>query len=139
MTTGYLASRLDDYKAQLKEFRQDDEAQWKYEDEELQRQSRILKDSGYSDAEFKEELKQAGINVSVLEKESDKEAIRKKLEKKTAELERSIAVYGMINVRTDGEKAIIAQKLERPRSKAEKWDIYELKPGPDGRLAYTGH
>jgi len=78
MTTGNLASRLDDFKAQLREFRQDDEAQWKYEDEELQRQSRILKDSGYSDAEFKEELKQAGINVSVLERESDKELEREK-------------------------------------------------------------
>jgi hypothetical protein len=31
------------------------------------------------------------------------------------QLERSIAVYGMINVRTDGEKAIVAQKLERRR------------------------
>jgi len=55
------------------------------------------------------------------------------------QLERIIAVYGMINVRTDGEKAIVAQKLERPRSKAEKWDIYELEPGPDGKLCYKGH
>jgi len=76
--------------------------------------------------------------LDLAEKESDKEAIRKKLEKKMEELERSIAVYGMINVRTDGEKAIVAQKLERPRSNAEKWDIYELEPGADGRLSYQG-
>lgn len=88
---------------------------------------------------FRKEIRELAKQLDLAEKESDKEAIRKKLEKKMAELERSIAVYGMINVRTDGEKAIVAQKLERPRSKAEKWDIYELKPGPDGRLAYTGH
>ena len=88
---------------------------------------------------FRKEIRELAKQLDLAEKESDKEAIRKKLEKKMAELERSIAVYGMINVRTDGEKAIIAQKLERPRSKAEKWDIYELEPGPDGRLAYTGH
>jgi hypothetical protein len=69
---------LDDFNAQLKEFRQDDEARWKYEADELQRQSKILKDSGYSDAEFKEELKQAGINVGVLERESEKEVERGK-------------------------------------------------------------
>jgi len=88
---------------------------------------------------FRKESRELAKQLDLAEKESDKESIRKKLEKKMAELERSIAVYGMINVRTDGEKAIVAQKLERPRSKAEKWDIYELEPGPDGRLAYTGH
>jgi len=88
---------------------------------------------------FRKEIRELAKQLDLVETESDKEAIRKKLEKKMAELERSIAVYGMINVRTDGEKAIVAQKLERPRSKAVKWDIYELKPGPDGRLAYTGH
>ena len=88
---------------------------------------------------FRKEIRELAKQLDLAETESDKEAIRKKLEKKISELERSIAVYGMINVRTDGERAIIAQKLEKPRSKAEKWDIYELKPGPDGRLAYTGN
>ncbi|MBR2211900.1 MAG: hypothetical protein IJ896_10690 [Fibrobacter sp.] len=40
--------------------------------------------------------------------------------------ERVVTVYGMINVRTDGEKAIIAQKLERYDGK-KNWDIHELK------------
>lgn len=39
--------------------------------------------------------------------------------------ERLITVYGMINVRTDGEKVIIAQKLEKPRGD-KNWDINKL-------------
>ena len=41
-------------------------------------------------------------------------------------LERAVTVYGMINVRTDGEKAIIAQKLEAPAS-GRNWQIHKLK------------
>jgi hypothetical protein len=52
-------------------------------------------------------------------------------------VERSIAIYGLINLRTDGKKAMIAQKLEKPISNAEKWDIHLLEPGPDGRLRYA--
>ena len=40
--------------------------------------------------------------------------------------ERVVTVYGMINVRTDGEKAIIAQKLEKPASR-KNWDIHRLE------------
>jgi beta-lactamase superfamily II metal-dependent hydrolase len=39
--------------------------------------------------------------------------------------ERLVTVYGMINVRTDGDKTIIAQKLEKPRS-SNNWDINKL-------------
>jgi beta-lactamase superfamily II metal-dependent hydrolase len=39
----------------------------------------------------------------------------------------NVAKYGMITVRTDGKQVIIAQKLEKKRSDAQKWDIYELK------------
>lgn len=38
--------------------------------------------------------------------------------------ERVVTVYGMINVRTDGEKVIIAQKLEKPAS-GRNWDIHK--------------
>ncbi len=40
--------------------------------------------------------------------------------------ERIVTVYGMINVRTDGEKAIIAQKLEKPGA-SKSWDIHKLE------------
>jgi len=43
----------------------------------------------------------------------------------------------MISLRTDGHKVLFAQKLERPRSKSQKWDLHTLEPGPDGRLRYV--
>nr|WP_315220339.1 hypothetical protein [uncultured Flavobacterium sp.] len=39
--------------------------------------------------------------------------------------ERVVTRYGMINVRTDGEKIIIAQKLEQRAARGD-WDIHEL-------------
>lgn len=44
--------------------------------------------------------------------------------------ERAITVYGMINVRTDGEKVIVAQKLERPAA-GRGWDIHKLEWNED--------
>jgi hypothetical protein len=40
--------------------------------------------------------------------------------------ERVVTVYGMINLRTDGEKMIIAQKLER-KAATRNWDIHKLE------------
>lgn len=66
-----------------------------------------------------------------------KERLHKKLttllEKK---LNRSIAVFGAINVRTDGHKVVLAQKLEQS-SKSRKWDIYRLEPQGNGPLQYV--
>jgi hypothetical protein len=67
---------LERVKGQLKEFREDDEARWKYEADELQRQSRIMRETGRTDAQFKEELEKAGINVRALEQVSEKEVQR---------------------------------------------------------------
>lgn len=41
--------------------------------------------------------------------------------------ERVVTVYGMINVRTDGNKVIFAQKLERPATNGNTWDIHKLE------------
>ena len=43
--------------------------------------------------------------------------------------ERVVTVYGMINVRTDGERVIIAQKLERYDGK-KNWDLHKLEWNP---------
>lgn len=86
---------------------------------------------------LRKQIKELARQLDEAETETEKVAIRKKLDELLSQLERSIAVYGMINLRTDGNKAIFAQKLEQPRSKAEKWDIQQLEPGPDGRLRYV--
>lgn len=57
---------------------------------------------------------------------SAKEFIEKKDMRTDLAKQRVVTVYGMINLRTDGEKIIIAQKLER---KADKrgWDIHKME------------
>lgn len=46
--------------------------------------------------------------------------------------ERVITVYGMINIRTDGEKVIVAQKLERAAA-GRGWDIHKLEWNKKGK------
>lgn len=56
-------------------------------------------------------------------------ALRRRLAREFNELkeriDRSVAVYGAIHLRTDGRHVVLAHKLERPRGK-KKWDIYSL-------------
>ena len=65
-----------------------------------------------------------------LEKTRDKATTVKEKEHYDLRMNRlrdsNVARYGMITVRTNGEKVIIAQKLEKERSPSQKWDIYEL-------------
>ena len=56
--------------------------------------------------------------------------------KAVASYQRAIAVYGLINVRTDGHRVVIAQKLERS-SAGKEWDYHCLEPGAGGDLAYN--
>jgi beta-lactamase superfamily II metal-dependent hydrolase len=74
-----------------------------------------------------------------LEEDDDKrEALQEKIHEKLAVLERSVAVYGMINLRTDGNNVLLAQKLEEPRAgTGERWDVHFLKRGADGELRYV--
>lgn len=49
-----------------------------------------------------------------------------------------MAVYGAINLRTDGKRVVIAQKLERPRPNGEKWDAHRLEADASGEFRYLG-
>jgi hypothetical protein len=66
-------TRLSGFTEQIKEFREDDEARWKYLERENQRQLHIRRDAGDSDEHLKETLKRAGINVQALEVDSQNE------------------------------------------------------------------
>lgn len=66
-----------------------------------------------------------------------REAIDAQIDRLLAQIERSVAVYGMINLRTDGTKILMAQKLESPRPSGEEWDVHRLEAGADGALAYV--
>jgi beta-lactamase superfamily II metal-dependent hydrolase len=77
--------------------------------------------------------------VALLAEETDKakrEEIALKIDKEV-DLDRSVATYGMINVRTDGRAVVIAQKLERA-SAGRKWDIHELIE-QDGELRFNSN
>lgn len=72
--------------------------------------------------------------------EADEAMLRTKAAALRGELDRSVAVYGAINVRTDGERVVIAQKLESTRTKSREWDLYRLERDASGELAYvSGH
>lgn len=57
---------------------------------------------------------------------SSKEFVELQKSNSTKKYERTVTVYGMINVRTDGERVIIAQKLEKPAAN-RGWDIHPLE------------
>jgi hypothetical protein len=77
----------------------------------------------------------AEANVAGDEKKID--TARARFNKEMLNVERSVSTYGAINVRTDGERVLIAYKIEKPRSKGEKWDLYKLEPGADGKLRHV--
>jgi len=52
-------------------------------------------------------------------------------------LGRSVAVYGMICLRTDGQHVLFAQKLEKPASNARKWDLHLLERDERSKLTYV--
>ncbi|HEX4955450.1 MAG TPA: hypothetical protein VF017_18825 [Thermoanaerobaculia bacterium] len=69
--------------------------------------------------------------------EEERATLKEKINALVATLERSVAVYGMITLRTDGTKVLLAQKLEEPRALTkEEFDVHLLEPGPDGVLRY---
>lgn len=84
--------------------------------------------------------KQIDKETSILNDPAATTAQKKKaderLNKHLYVIQRSVANYGMINVRTDGARVIIAQRLERQRSKSKRWDIYQLESDERGRFHY---
>ena len=52
-------------------------------------------------------------------------------------IQRSVEMYGMITLRTDGNRVLLAQRLERARG-TTRWDSYPLERAADGTLAYAG-
>ncbi len=83
-----------------------------------------------------------GIKSEILQLEEglkDEKDIKKhkninvKITNLVSKLQRNIAVYGMITLRSDGEKVIIAQKKEE---KGAGFQIFKLMPDKNGELAY---
>lgn len=73
-----------------------------------------------------------------IEKAKTADAKKKALEgfeKLVKTIQRSIGTYGAVNIRTDGERVVIAYKIETASRKDKLWDIYLLEP-EDGELQF---
>lgn len=69
--------------------------------------------------------------------QSEREKAKLSIDRTLTQLERSVAVYGLINLRTDGKKMILAQKLEQPRGGGGEWDVHCFEPDDTGSLHYV--
>jgi beta-lactamase superfamily II metal-dependent hydrolase len=92
----------------------------------------LIKHPSLLRTQFMEAQKKIGAATTAEEKKKAEEAYEDLVEG----LQRSIAVYGAINVRTDGKRVVIAQRIEAPRSKDKKWDIYMLEVRGDAGLQF---
>jgi len=90
------------------------------------------------------EIRRLLATLDELEKatgEEEREELRRKLRDSRKELKkRAVTVYGTISMRTDGEHALMAYKLERDRrygSRLTRWDVYPLERVGDGPMVYV--
>ena len=88
-------------------------------------------------AELRAEIdKQTAIINDSTSTNSQIKKAEERLDKSLSVIQRSVANYGMINVRTDGERMIVCQRLERERSKSKRWDIYQFETDDHGHLHF---
>jgi beta-lactamase superfamily II metal-dependent hydrolase len=59
-----------------------------------------------------------------------------KVDKLMNQIDRSVAVYGAINLRSDGKRIVMAQKVEKPTRITGQWDVYVIEPDANGVLRY---
>jgi len=77
----------------------------------------------------------AALNGASAEERTE---IERRIDKLLDRRARNVAVYGVIMLRTDGERVLLAQKLERPRSATgEEFNLQWLAPDENGELAHV--
>ena len=87
---------------------------------------------------LRDELDDAVAKLQTTLTEAERKRVLASIARIKLKLERTVATYGAINLRTDGHKAIMAQKIETPRSKSSEWDIYRFeRAGAGGDLAFV--
>lgn len=68
---------------------------------------------------------------------AEKQALREERDEVLDELfRRNVGVYGAVNLRTDGHKAVIAFRKEKPKG-VKRWFYYELEKNVDGVFQVT--
>ncbi len=66
---------------------------------------------------------------------AEKKKLQAKADRLKKQLDRSVATYGAINLRTDGKTVVVAQKIEKARDRKKEWDGYRFEPR-NGSLTY---
>lgn len=81
---------------------------------------------------LKQELKGLSETLARVDITADekRKALARREELENRLINRSIAVYGAINLRTDGDKLLMCQKKEAKNAQREEWDIYRIEPDP---------
>lgn len=94
-----------------------------------------------STREFSQPLSQVKDDIRTLQDEllgadaTRRKEIKRRIDALLDRVERNVAVYGLISLRTDGKRAVVAQKLERTRSQTgEDFDLQWLSPDANGEL-----
>lgn len=89
-----------------------------------------------------EELGKLRVRIADAEDADERDDLERELSYLVDDmLKRNVTVYGAINLRTNGSKAVFAYKLERDRKIGRalpKWDIYTLGREGNGPITYTG-
>jgi len=80
---------------------------------------------------LRDELDGLEADLAAAATEEERHTILEQIGEQASAIERAIAVYGLINLRTDGHRLVMAQKLERPAPGGVKWDVhrFELEDG----------
>lgn len=78
------------------------------------------------------------VAAGVAGREAEQQRARRLLSEHLVDVDRSVSLYGAINLLTDGRRAIVAYRIEKPASPARKWDIYRFETAPDGTLELAG-
>lgn len=85
---------------------------------------------------FRKELEAAQAALAKAKPGSEADNAKKRVDKLLGKIERSVAVYGAINLRSDGRRIVMAQKVESPSRVSGQWDVYALEPDAAGVLRY---
>jgi len=101
--------------------------------------SRSTKETITNARKFKQKLRDAAADLSKANNggtKKDIEKAEKNYEKLLETIERSVSVFGAINLRTDGDRAVFAYKIERPKDAKNQWDIYKFNRDRSGELFF---
>lgn len=85
---------------------------------------------------FRQQLLAAQAALAATPPGSERDRAQKKVDTLLGQIERSVAVYGAINLRSDGRHIVMAQKVEAPSRVSGQWDVYLITPDAAGVLRY---